>query len=64
MKYLSNDEVLERLMEKAGAENPNQYAAYLTAKYGRTISRQNLNQIKGKETVNLIHILLREALEE
>jgi ribosomal protein S24E len=61
---LNNNEVLERLMAKAGVENSNQYAKYLSEKYGTDITRQKINQFKSYKTVNLIHILLREALED
>lgn len=64
-KHNLTQSLLEHLMQKAGIENPNQYAMYLSHKYGTTITRQKINQFKGYQpkTVNLIHLLLREALE-
>jgi|GEM_PF-2039361 len=60
---LSNEQILDRLIAHAGCDNPNQFAAYLSDKYGLTISRQSLNQFKGSTALNLTQALLREALE-
>jgi CRISPR/Cas system CSM-associated protein Csm3 (group 7 of RAMP superfamily) len=61
---LTNQTILQRLIEQAGVENPSQYAAYLSEKYGVAIDRRQIHQFEASQTLNLIHILLREALEE
>lgn len=62
-KIISNAEALERLIKKSGTENPNQYAAYLTEKYGINITRQQVKQFQNSERITITHLLLREALE-
>ncbi len=58
-----NKMILQTLMERAGVENQNQLADYLTQKYGVKIDRRQVKQFEKSKTKNLIHLLLREALE-
>jgi hypothetical protein len=60
---LTNTEILDKLMKHADAQNDHQFAQYLGQKYGLNIERQQILQFRKSSTVNLIHILLREALE-
>lgn len=62
-KIISNSEIINLLIEQSGCENPNQFAAYLTEKYGINISRQQVNQFQKSERLTITHLLLREALE-
>ncbi|MCU7927525.1 MAG: hypothetical protein KZQ97_13920 [Candidatus Thiodiazotropha sp. (ex Dulcina madagascariensis)] len=52
------------MMTRAGVETHSQLADYLSRKYGISIDRRQIHQFEKSQTVNLIHILLREALEE
>ena len=61
---LTNAQVLDRMIELLPeVENRNQLAAYLTEKYGVTISRQQVNQFQTTSAMTITHLLLREALE-
>ncbi len=64
IKIKPNSEILDALIEKSGCENPNQFASYLSDKYGVPVSRQQVNQFKNAEGKTLVHLLLREAQEE
>ena len=58
-----NEDILERLIKATGCENANQFASYLSKKYGMEITRQKLYQFKSAERVTVTHLLLREALD-
>jgi hypothetical protein len=61
---LDNQEILKLLMDRAGVDTPSQLADYLSKKYNMLIDRRQIHQFVKSKTFNLIHILLREALEE
>lgn len=63
-KYLTSSQIIDHLIEQSGCENGNQFAAYLTEKYGVNISRQQINQFQNSDRVTITHLLLREALEQ
>ena len=58
-----NSEIIQKMLELTGCENPNQLALYLSNKYGVTITRQQINQFQSSERSTITHLLLREALE-
>lgn len=60
--FLTNAEIIDRLIEQAECENANQFAAYLTEKYGIEISRQQVSQFQKSDRLTITHLLLREAL--
>lgn len=62
-RIASNSKILDLLIEQSGCENPNQYAAYLTEKYGINITRQQVKQFQNSESLTITHLLLREAME-
>ena len=57
-------EVIQILMKRANCENANQFAAYLSNKYGVKVSRQQVAQFQGATGRTITHLLLKEALEE
>jgi predicted transcriptional regulator len=59
----TNSEIIQKLLALTGCENPNQLAAYLTDKYGITITRQQINQFQKSERLTITHLLLREFSE-
>ena len=61
-KIASNSEILDQLIEQSGCDNPNQFAKYLTEKYGIEISRQKVNQFQKSDRLTITHLLLREAM--
>ena len=62
-KMQKNSEIIHKMLELTGRDNPNQLAIYLSNKYGVVITRQQINQFQSSERSTITHLLLREALE-
>ena len=62
-KILSNSEIIDLLIEQSGCENANQFAGYLSEKYGMEITRQKVKQFQNSTSLTITSLLLREALE-
>lgn len=61
---MNNKEIIKKMMSKAGVANKSQLAEYLSQKYETKIDRRQIAQYENSKSFNLVHILLREALEE
>ena len=62
-KLITNQEIIDLLLERARVENPSQLASYLSEKYGVTITRQQINQFKKSDRLTLTHLILREFVQ-
>ena len=60
---MENREIIELIMKKVGAENPSQFALYLTKTYDKSVSRTQVHQAMQGTALTMPYMLLREALK-